>query len=327
MRLKEEQAEKARLKDQLASSQPGSIPFSSGVQPLEDDGETAFWSSRSAEIIGTSSAEAVVPSLAADTDHAAPQQRLHQGRAEPDEQQNPERAAHAVTRKRLESQQQQEEVLKEQVSAAQAALHAEQRTSRRLQAYISHVQALHAMSQQQLEIHSSATLADHSKESALQAEAAVLKAAAAQAETRLHEEEQQHRQSLQALEEASTGRSAALAELEAGAARHRQEQDAASRAQHKAEAAAHALAAEQAGHAETQRQLLELQAALNEARMASAEQTSAASQLAAALQDLHREQQEHAAARLTSSQCREQAAESAREQAAVEEALQVKSCH
>lgn len=323
MRLKEEQAEKARLKDQLASSQPGSIPFSSDVQPPEDDSETAFWSSRSADVVGYSSAEAKAPSLAADTDHAAPHQRLHQSRAEPDEQVHSERAAHAATRQRPETQQRQEEILKEQVSAAQTALHAEQRTSSKLQADLLHVQALHAMSQQQLESHSSVTLADHSQESALQAEAALLKAAAAEAETRLHEEQQQHRQSLQALEEARAGRSAALAELEAGAARHRQEQDAACRAQHKADAAAHALAAEQASHAETQRQLLELQSALDEARVASAEQTSAASQLAAALQDLQREQQEHATARLTSSKCREQAAESARGQAAAEEALQV----
>ena len=323
MRLKEEQAEKARLKDQLASSQSGSILFSSGAQPPEDDGETAFWSSRSADVVGNSSAGADANFSAADTDHPAPQQRLHESRPEADEQLNSERAAHAATRERLQSQQQHEDFLKEQVSAAQTALQAEQRTSRRLQADLSHLQALHAESQQQLESHSSAAPAAPTRDSDLQAEAATLKAAAEQAEKRLHEEQQQHQDSLQALEEARARRSAAQAELEARAARHSQEQDAASRAQQAADAAAQALAAEQASHAETQRQLLELQSTLSEARATSAEQTSAASQLAAALQDLQREQQKHATARLIASQCREQAAESARGQAASEEALQV----
>ena len=331
VRLKEEQAEKARLLDQLATSQTSQLPSASGTHHPEMD-DNAFWEGVSGAVpaplreAGESSPGAHASSQTAES-HQAPVQTI----PEADEQLGLEIAAHAETRAALQGQTRQKVEVEEKLHAAQAALQSEQSARRASQEELSRAQALQAELQKGLASHDearqhtaeAATQARQAEVQTFQAEITQAKAAIADAELQLQEEQQQHLQSLQALEEAQAGQCAAVDELERERARYAQHQDALCEVQHTANRAAQDLAQEKASHADTKRETAELQAAVVEAQSAVARYKDVEVILAAARDELDAERQAHAITKAEAQQRNEYAPESATEQAAAEQALTV----
>ena len=150
MRLKEEQAEKARLLDQIASAPPSRVPDASGAHHPEVD-DDAFWSSiGAAGPAHAKDAEASRPGADASSQMAALHEESARTRAEADEQLRSEIVSHAETQAALQGQTRQRRELEEQLHAAQAALQSEQSARRGTQEELSRAQALQAELQERL---------------------------------------------------------------------------------------------------------------------------------------------------------------------------------